>query len=91
MLVCENYKSNVRVEDDVDDDDDFEQPRVYEDPISEKLSDGKGVEDEDKVNFDNPNPLPHLDESEMHDGDSFIHDYLNSFEVMSKMFFEGQM
>ena len=54
-------------------------------------SDGEGVESEESVNFKNPNPPSHLDESLMHDCDSSIHEYLDSLEVMYNMFFECQM
>ena len=52
-LVCEKHQSNVCVE---DDDDDFEQPRECEDPIGEHLNDGEGVENEEIVDFEIPNP-----------------------------------
>ena len=88
MLVCEKSQFNVCVE---DDDDDFEQPRECEDPIGEHMSDGEGVENEESVDFENPNPFSHLDESQVHDCDPFIHEYLDSFEVMSNVFIECQM
>ena len=68
-----------------DDDDEFEQSREIESP----LSDGGRVVNEENIDFEVSNPLPHLDESTLHVCDPSIHESLDSFEVMASMFIEG--
>ena len=41
-------------------------PHMSEDPITEHSSDGEGVENENSVDFENPNPSSHLDESQVY-------------------------
>ena len=65
-------------------------PHMSEDPIDEHLIDGEGVESEDIVDFVNPNPLSHLNESQVYECDPSIYEYVDSFEVMSKMYIESQ-
>ena len=57
-----------------DDDDEFEQSREIESP----LSDGGRVVNEENVDFEDSKPLPHLDESTLHVGDPSIHESLDS-------------
>ncbi|XP_021722836.1 metal transporter Nramp6-like [Chenopodium quinoa] len=55
------------------------------------MSDGEGVKNEESIEFENPNPLSHLDEPQVYVCEPSIYEYIDSFEVMSHLFCEIHM